>query len=101
MWWWCLVAKSGLTPYGAHGLQPARLLCPWDFSGKNIGVGCHFLLQEIFLIQGLNLRLLLGRRIPYWSHHGNPKDGLLLLSYYVVMLCCYLVVMVNVAQFCE
>ena len=81
--------------------EPARLLCPWDFSGKNIGVGCHFLLQEIFLIQGLNLRLLLGRRIPYWSHHGNPKDGLLLLSYYVVMLCCYLVVMVNVAQFCE
>ena len=25
------------------------LFCPWDFSGKNItGVGCHFLLQEIF-----------------------------------------------------
>ena len=93
MWCWCLVAKSCLTPYGAHGLQPARLLCP--------GVGCHFLLQEIFLMQGLNLHLLLGRWIPYWSHHGNPKDGLLLLSYYVVMLCCYLVIMVNVAQFCE
>ena len=26
-----------------HGLQPARLLCPRDFPGKNIGVGCHFL----------------------------------------------------------
>ena len=26
-------------------LQPTRLLCPWDFSGKNTGVGCHFLLQ--------------------------------------------------------
>ena len=25
-----------------------QLLCPWDFSGKNIGVGCHFLLQGIF-----------------------------------------------------
>ena len=25
-----------------HGLQPARLLCPWDFPGKNSGVGCHF-----------------------------------------------------------
>ena len=24
---------------------PARLLCPWDFPGKNPGVGCHFLLQ--------------------------------------------------------
>jgi len=22
-----------------------RLLCPWDSSGKNTGVGCHFLLQ--------------------------------------------------------
>ena len=29
--------------------QPARLLCPWDFSGKNTGVGSHFLLQGIFL----------------------------------------------------
>ena len=26
--------------------------------GKNTGVGCHFLLQGIFLIQGLNPRLL-------------------------------------------
>ena len=26
-------------------LQPARL-CPWNFPGKNTGVGCHFLLQE-------------------------------------------------------
>ena len=28
-----------------HGLSPTRLLCPWDFPGKNTGVGCHFLLQ--------------------------------------------------------
>ena len=28
-----------------HGLQPTRLLCPWDSPGKNTGVGCHFLLQ--------------------------------------------------------
>ena len=41
-----------------HGLQPARLLCPWDFPGKNTGVGCHFLLQGIFLTQGSNLSLL-------------------------------------------
>ena len=26
-----------------HGLQPAGLFCPWDFPGKNTGVGCHFL----------------------------------------------------------
>ena len=27
---------------------PLRLLCPWDFPGKNTGVGCYFLLQGIF-----------------------------------------------------
>ena len=25
--------------------QPTRLPCPWDFPGKNTGVGCHFLLR--------------------------------------------------------
>ena len=28
-----------------HGLQPPRLLHPWDSPGKNTGVGCHFLFQ--------------------------------------------------------
>ena len=28
--------------------NPARLLCPWDFPGKNTGAGCHFLLEWIF-----------------------------------------------------
>ena len=32
------VMSSSLRP---HGLGPARLLCPWDFPGKNIGMGCH------------------------------------------------------------
>ena len=41
-----------------HGLQPARLLCPWDSPGKNIGVGCHFLLQGIFPTQESNPGLL-------------------------------------------
>ena len=35
-----------------------QLLCLWNFLGKNIGAGCHFLLQGIFSTQGLNLRLL-------------------------------------------
>ena len=35
--------------------DPTRLLCPWGFIGKNAGVGCHFLLQEIFPTQGSNL----------------------------------------------
>ena len=33
------------------GLEPAKLLCPWDFPGRNTGLGCHFLLQRIFLTQ--------------------------------------------------
>ena len=41
-----------------HGLYPARLLCPWDFPGKNTGIGCHFLLWEIFLTQESDLCLL-------------------------------------------
>ena len=31
-----------------------QLLCPWDSLGKNTGVGCHVLLQGIFLIHGSN-----------------------------------------------
>ena len=31
-----------------YGLQPARLLCPWDLPGKNNWVGCCALLQGIF-----------------------------------------------------
>ena len=41
----CSVVSDYLWP---HGLQTARLLCPWDYPGKNNGVGCHFLLQGIF-----------------------------------------------------
>jgi len=40
-----------------YGPEPARLLCPRDSPGKNTGVGCHSLLQRIFLTQRLNLHL--------------------------------------------
>ena len=39
------------------GLYFIRLLCPWDFLGKETGVDCHFLLQGIFPAQELNLCL--------------------------------------------
>ena len=39
---------------GLHGLQLTRLLHPWDFPGKDTGMGCHFRLQGIFLTQGSN-----------------------------------------------
>ena len=51
----CSVTSDSSWP---HGLWPARLLCPWNFSGKNTGVGCHFPLQGIFLTEGSNMYLL-------------------------------------------
>ena len=39
-------------------IRPISLLCPWDFSGQNTGVGCHFLFQGIFPAQGSNPHLL-------------------------------------------
>ena len=41
-WWWCLVTRLCLTLFWPHGLQTAKLLCPWDFPGKNIwgGLSC-------------------------------------------------------------
>ena len=44
----CLVAKSCPTLSRLYGLQPTRLLWPWDFPGEDTGVACHFLLQGIF-----------------------------------------------------
>ena len=53
-----------------HGPKPTRLLCPWDFPSKNTGVGCHFLLQEIFPTQELNVGLPHFRQTLYHlSHH--------------------------------
>ena len=37
----CSVVYDSLRP---HRLQPARILCPWNFPGKNTGAGFHFLL---------------------------------------------------------
>ena len=48
------VAISSYLTLRPQGLWPTRLLCPWDFPGKNTGVGCHSLLQGIFLTLGLN-----------------------------------------------
>ena len=44
--WSCSVVSDSSRP---HGLQPTRLLCPWNFPGKSTGVGCHHLLCLILL----------------------------------------------------
>ena len=58
----CSVMPDSLWPLG---LQPTRLISPWDFPGKDTGVGCHFHLQGIFPTQGLNPGTLHCRQILY------------------------------------
>ena len=50
-----------------------RLLCPWNFPAKNTGVGCHFLLQGIFLIQVSNVHLL---HLLHWQVDSLPLSPL-------------------------
>ena len=60
-----------------HGLQPARLLCPWGSPGRNTGVDCHALCQEIFPTQGsdpVSYVSCSGRRVLYHQCHlGSPQ----------------------------
>ena len=70
-----------------RGLKPTKLLCPWDFPGKNTGVGCHFLLWGVFPTQGSNPGLL------HWqvdsllhSHQGSPTEAIELSSMNVHIL---------------
>ena len=63
------VISSSLWP---HGLQSARLLCPWDFPGKNTEVGSDSLLPGTFLIQGSNLGLWHCRWTLYFDSLGKP-----------------------------
>ena len=45
--WSCSVVPNSSQP---RGLQPTRLLHPWDFPGKSTGVGCHCLLWRVSLL---------------------------------------------------
>ena len=56
-----------------HGLQPTRLLHLRNFPGKSTGVGCHFLLQGIFLTQGTNPGLpIAGGFFTVWATRKTP-----------------------------
>ena len=71
LWKWSRSVMSDSSR--PHGLQPTRLLCLWDFPGKSTGVGCHCLLQRIFLTQGSNPGLPHCRQMLYHlSHQGGP-----------------------------
>ena len=63
------VSRSVMSDFcDPHGLQPTRLLCPWNSPGKNTGVGCHFLLQGIEPGSPV-----LQADLYHLSHQGSPS----------------------------
>ena len=77
------VMSDSLLPCG---LQPARLLCPWDFPGNSTGVGCHFLLQGIFHCR----QMLLPSEPPGKSNNNTVlpfKNSCQHISYSSVPVC--------------
>ena len=59
--WSCSVVSDSLR---SHGLQPTRLLCPWDFPGKSTGVGYHCLFWEYSAKPS---------QIPAWGKRNNQS----------------------------
>ena len=60
-----------------HGLQPTRLLHPWDFPGKSTGVGCHHLLRRTWLDLNIYITISIIIIIRGKTHinpitHANP-----------------------------
>ena len=73
---YCSVVSNSLPSYG---LQPARLLCPWDAPGKITGLGCHSLLQGVFPTQVPNPDLLHCRHVLYClGPQGSPNTEIML-----------------------
>ena len=72
----CQVAPGMSDSELSWGPWPTRLLCPWDSSGKNPGMGCHVLLQGI-PIQGSNLHLPHCRWMDSLPTEppGKPRSG--------------------------
>ena len=67
----CLVMSKSLVTLWT--VQSSRLLCPWNFPGKNTGADCHFLLHGIFLTQGTNPHLLC---LLHWKADSSPLHHL-------------------------
>ena len=67
--WSCSVVSD---PQRTHGLQPPRLLHPWDFPGKSTGVGCHCLLQPANAGDIKDIGSVPGLGRSPGGGHGNP-----------------------------
>ena len=72
----CLAAQSCLTLCDTMDYSLPGPFVHGDSPGKNTGVGCHVLLQEIFPTQGSNPGLQQCRQILYQlSHKGNLNSN--------------------------
>ena len=68
-----VLLRSHVRLFGPHGWEPPRLLCEWNFPGRNTGVGCHVLLPGISPTQGSNVGLLHCKQIlHHLSRLGRP-----------------------------
>ena len=77
----CLVAQSCPVLCDPVDCSPPGSSVHRDSAGKNIGVGCHALLQGIFPTQGSDLHC---RQILYQlCHQGNPR----ILDWVVYLFC--------------
>jgi len=75
-----LVTQSFLTLW-PHGLQFTKLLCPWDFLGKNTGVGCYSLLHRENPRDWTWVSCISWKQILcHLSHQRSPKSAILQLK---------------------
>ena len=75
---------SELQTHLSNWIATSRLLCPWDSPGNDTGVGCHALLQSIFLAQGMDPQVCLHLQAdslplappekPTWTLHGPSNS---------------------------
>ena len=62
--------------FAPHGLQPTRLLRPWDFPSKSTGVGCHFLLQN-FKVEHVKYKSFVrSKQRTWWEHMLNVPNSI-------------------------
>ena len=86
-WKW---SRSGASDSSwPHGLQPTRLLCPWDFPGKSTGVGCHCMSdlqllknQTTFFIK--DIQNYIGLMHSFWMESRKPWPLAIFQDYFKV-----------------
>ena len=93
-WKWSRSVMSNSSQ--PHGLQPTRLLRPWDFPGKSTGVGCHCLLHitlPMIYQKKLNLKQIIrwfkGNKVveeQVKKHHREAKTSRLWDCYKITWL---------------